>query len=186
MKLKTILLSTMLITLASCATGGPKLGTGMGFGTHKPPLDNTLVINKRDGLFRIGSVKAENTAMDKVLNGNLMPCNSTTFSMPRSNTVGSFMREVFENEISTAKKYSVNGTSINVNVKSIVGDQSKLNSGSWKIIIDYTEDDKTMTVETTTTYESKASMFSGCTNTADVFEEALADNLVSYFKKNTK
>lgn len=175
----------MFVGLVSCASSGPKLGSGMGMNPHKPNLDNTLVINKRDGEFRVGTLKASSTEMDKILNGNLMNCNSTTFSMPRSNTVGSFIREVFENELSTAKKYSTNGNAINVVIKSLTGATSKLNVGTWTVIADYTEDDKTMTVETVTSYESKVSMLTSCSNTANVFEEAVADNFVEYFKRKT-
>lgn len=186
MKIQKILLCLTLVTLTACSSGGG-MGSGMGgMKAHKPNLNSTLEIAKRDGLFRIVTIKGDNAAMDKVLNNDLMNCNSTTFSMPRGNTVSSFIREIFENELSTAKKYSLNGSGINVVVKSLLPDTSKIERGTWTIIIDYIEDGKTTNVETVTTFESKFGLLSACVNTANIFEEAVADNFVEYFRRASR
>lgn len=179
MKLQKILLCLMLVTLSACSG----MGSGMGIKAHKPNLNSTLEIAKRDGQFRIVTIKGQNSAMDNVLNKDLMNCNTTTFSMPRGNTVGTFIREIFENELNTAKKLSMNGNGINVVVKSLLADTSNMDKGTWTINIDYIEDSKTTNVETVTTFESKLSLLSACVNTANIFEEALADNFVEFFKR---
>ena len=174
----------MLATLASCSSGG--MGSGMGTKPHRPLLDNTLLIAKREGMFRIGTVKGDSSAMDAVLNKDNMNCNSTTFAMPRDNTVQSFIREIYENELTTARKYSANGTAINVVVKTLIPNTSNMDKGTWTVVVDYTEDDKTKSVETITTFESKMSLLTACVNTANMFEEAVADNFVEYFKRMNK
>ncbi len=183
MKMPKILLTLSLFTLASCASSGPKLGSGMGMNPHKPALDNTLVINKRDGLFRVGPIKGANAAIVKMLDGDLMNCNSTTFSMPRGHTVASFMREIFENELATAKKLSMSGEGIQPTIKVLEVNTANIEKGTWRVVIDYTENDKTTNVETLTTFDSKVSLLTSCTNTANVFEEAIADNFVEYFRR---
>lgn len=182
--MQKIIIGLLLITLNACSSGG--MGSGMGVKSHKPLLDNTLLIAKREGMYRIVSIKGDNSAMDVVLNKDNMNCNSTTFAMPRGNTVQSFMREIYENELASARKLSIDGTGINVIVKSLLPNTSNIDRGTWTVVVDYVENDKTTNVETVTTFESKFSLLSACVNTANMFEESIVDNFVEYFKRANK
>jgi hypothetical protein len=73
------------------------------------------------------------------------------------------------NELNTAKKFSDNGSGINVVVKTLLLDTSNMDKGTWTINIDYIENDKTMNVESVTTFESKMSLLSAFVNTSNMF-----------------
>lgn len=176
MKFKKILLSLTLVTFTSCA----------GLKSHKPKLDSTIEIAKADGMYRIVSIKGESSSMNSILNRDFMNCNSTTFAMPRGNTVVSFIREIFENELTVAKKFSMDGEDVSVIVKTINLKTEKNDRGTWTIVMDYIENDKTKNIETVTSFESKLSLLSACVNTSNIFEEALADNFVEYFKRKNR
>lgn len=155
----------------------------MGLKPHKPSMKSTLEIAKSSGKFRILTVKGATSEVTNKLNGDLMSCGTTTFSMPRGNTVGTFIREVFEQELIAAEKLSATGTPIEVMIKSMNLVTTTKESGEWTIEIDYTVDDKTTPVKTIIEFESKVSMITSCSHTATVFEDALADNLVDFFKR---
>ncbi len=176
MKITKILITLTITMLASCA----------GLKSHQPKLDSTLVINKVDGVYRISTIKGDSTVINALLDKDFMNCNSTTFTLPRGNTVQSYIREIFVNELTTAKKFSDNGSGINVVVKTLLPDTSNMDKGTWTINIDYIENDKIMNVESVTTFESKMSLLSACVNTSNMFEEALADNFVEYFKRKAR
>lgn len=170
-----MLLCLLCLSLVGCAE--------MGLKPHKPSLKNSLEIAKTQGMFQILTIKGANPDVVKSLGGDLMSCGSTTFSMPRGNTVSTFIREIFEQELISAKKLSDNGTPIEVMIKSMKLDMTSKENGVWTIEIDYTANEKTTNVKTITEFESKVSMLTSCTHTASVFEDTLADNLVEYFNK---
>lgn len=170
-----MLLCLLCLSLVGCAE--------MGLKPHKPTLKSTLEIAKSDGMFQILTVKGATPEVVRTLNHDLMSCGTTTFSMPRGNTVGTFIREVFEQELIAAKKLSVSGTPIEVMIKSMNLEMVSKENGEWTIEIDYTVNDKTTNVKTSIEFESKVSLLTSCTHTASVFEDALADNLVEFFKR---
>lgn len=176
MKIFNLLLCLLTLSLVSCAEIGLK--------PHKPSLKSTAELSKSEGLYQILFIKGANADITKILNGDLLSCGTTTFSMPRGNTVGTFMREVFEQELNAAKKLSLsNGTPIEVVVKKMNLITTNKESGEWTVEVDYTMNDKTTTVKTVIEFESKVSLITSCSHTANVFEDALADNLVEYFKR---
>jgi hypothetical protein len=156
----------------------------MGLKVHQPEIKNTIDIAKRDGMYKIITIKAANAAMAKVLDGDIMNCNETTFSMPRGNTVGTFIKEIFDQELIVADKYSVNGSGIVVVVKSMVPETSNPAKGTWTIEMDYIENEKTTSIKTVNIFESKYGLMAGCVNTADIFEKSIAGNLADYFIKS--
>jgi hypothetical protein len=155
----------------------------MGLKPHQPEIKSTIEIAKSKGMYRIVTVKGATPAMDQILNNDLMNCNSTTFSMPRGNTVASFIREIDEQELRVADKYSANGNGIDVVVKSMIPETSNPAKGTWTLDIDYIENGKTTNVKTINEFESKYGAVASCVNTADIFEKALAGNFVDYFIK---
>ena len=150
---------------------------------HMPTLKSTREISKVDGTYRILTVKGNTSALDKILNNIQMKCSATNFSMPRGNTVGSFIREIFEQELDAAKKLSLNGTPIEVVVKSIELETTNTASGTWTVEIDYNQNEKTTNIKNIIEFESKFSMLSSCKNASNIFEEALVDNFVDFIKK---
>lgn len=176
MKFLKILLCLLSLALISCAEIGLK--------PHKPSLKSIQEISKVSGIYRILSVKGNTPAVEKILNGDLMSCNTTTFSMPRGNTVGSFIREIYEEELRAANRLSLNGESIEVIVKSMTLESFDKENGVWKMDIDYIHNDKTTNVRSSIEFETKLGLVASCVNTSSVFEEALADNFVEFFKRN--
>lgn len=155
----------------------------MGLSPHKPNSKSTREISKTSGLYQIISVRGASSEMTNILDNDLMSCGSTTFHMPRGNTVGTFIKEVFEQELLVAQKLSVKGTPIYVVIKSLELETISRDSGVWTVEVSYTVNDKETNVKTIVEFESKVSMLTSCTHTATVFEDALADNLVEFFKK---
>lgn len=173
-----ILLCLLCLSLVGCAE--------MGLKPHKPSIKSTREISRSSGMFQILTIKGETSEIASTLNNDLMSCGSTTFHMPRGNTVGTFIKEVFEQELIAAQKLSVSGTPIYVMIKSMNLEMSSKESGEWTVEVDYTMNDKTTPVKTVIEFESKVSMLTSCSHAATVFEDALADNLVEFFKKNQK
>lgn len=178
MNFLNVILSIFILTAVGCAE--------MGLKPHKPNMKSTLEIAKSAGTFRVLTVKGATPEITTILNGDLMSCGTTTFSMPRGNTVATFVREVFEQELVAAKKLSDTGAAIEVLIKSINLETTTKESGEWTVEIDYTMDDKTTSVKTIIEFESKVSLLTSCTHTASVFEDALADNFVDFFKRTRK
>lgn len=170
-----ILSCLILLSLVGCAE--------MGLKPHKPTLKSTREISKNDGMFQIISVRGNIPEVSKMLNSELMSCGSTTFNMPRGNTVGTFIKEVFEQELNAAQKLSVSGTPISVVIKSMNLETASKQSGEWTLDIDYTIDEKVTNVKTIIEFESKVSMLTSCSHTATVFEDAIADSFVELFRK---
>lgn len=175
MNILKILVCLLSLSLVGCAQLGLK--------PHKPALKSSLEITKTPGLFKILSVKGDSSEVTKMLESDLMSCGTTTFSMPRGNTVGTFIREIFEEELIAAEKYSAKGDFINVLIKSIKLDRQSKDNGVWKLDIDYTVNDKTTNIQTEIEFSSKVSMLTSCTHTASMFEDAIADSFVDFFKK---
>lgn len=155
----------------------------LGLKPHKPSLKSSLEISKTQGTFKILSVKGETSEVTKMLDGDLMSCGTTTFSMPRGNTVGTFIKEIYVEELIGAQKFSERGDYINVLIKSIKLDMESRENGVWKLDIDYTLNDKTTNIKTEIEFSSKVSMLTSCTHTASMFEDAIADSFVDFFKK---
>lgn len=173
-----------LLKLLVCFIGLSLFGCAeVGLKPHKPTLKSTREIAKIEGLYRILTVRGDTPEIDQVLNNSLMRCNATTFSMPRGNTVGSFIREIFEQELDAAKKLSMSGAAIEVVVKSLALETSDTQSGVWTVEMDYIHNGKTINIKNTVEFESKISMLTSCVNTSNVFEDALADNFVDFLKK---
>lgn len=175
MKILKILLCLTCLSLVGCAE--------MGLRPHKPSIKSTREIGKNEGMFQIITIKGTTPEVAKILNSDLMSCGSTTFHMPRGNTVGTFIKEVFEQELIAAQKLSVSGTPINVSIKSMNLETISKESGEWTLDIDYTVNDKVTNVKTIIEFESKVSMLTSCSHTATVFEDALSDSLVELFRK---
>lgn len=155
----------------------------LGLKPHKPAMKSSLEITKTAGMFKILSVRGETSEVTKILDGDLMSCGTTTFSMPRGNTVGTFIREIYDQELLAAEKYSATGEYISVLIKSIKLDMLSKDNGVWKIDIDYTVNDNTTNVKTEIEFSSKVSMLTSCSHTASMFEDAVADSFVDFFKK---
>ncbi|QDK41587.1 hypothetical protein DOM21_09005 [Bacteriovorax stolpii] len=170
-----LLVCLLCLSLAGCAE--------MGLKPHKPSTKNSLEIAKTAGMFQILTIKGATPEITKILNSDLMSCGATTFSMPRGNTVGTFVREIFEQELISAKKLSDHGTPVEVVIKSMDLSTISKENGVWTIEIAYTANDKTTNVKTITEFESKVSLLTSCTHTASVFEDTMADNLVEFFNK---
>lgn len=173
-----LILSVLILTLVGCAE--------MGLKPHRPNMKSTSEIAKSSGTFLVLTVKGATPEIANILNGDLMSCGTTTFSMPRGNTVATFVREVFEQELIAANKLSDSGTAIEVMIKSINLETTTKESGEWTVEIDYRMDDKTTSIKTIIEFESKVSLITSCTHTASVFEDALADNFVEFFKRTHK
>lgn len=173
MKLSNLLLCLSVLAFFGCSQ----------MKVHHPAIKDTIDIAKRDGKYKIITIKAANSAMVKILDGDTMHCNDTTFSMPRGNTVGTYIKEIYDQELLVADKYSVNGEGIIVVVKSMVPESSNPKIGTWTIEMDYIENDVTTTIKTINEFESNYGLMANCVNTADIFEKALAGNLVDYFIK---
>lgn len=170
-----LLLCLLCLSLVGCAE--------MGLKPHKPSLKSSMEIAKSSGMYQILTIKGGNPEVSKKLTSELMSCGTTTFSMPRGNTVGTFIREVFEQELIAAKKLSETGTPIEVMIKSMDLVSNSKEGGEWTIDVDYTVNDKTTNVKTIIEFEQKVSLLTSCTHAASVFEDALADNLVDFFKR---
>lgn len=175
MNIFKMLICFLCLNLVGCSQLGLK--------PHKPALKSSLEITKTPGTFKILAVKGETSEVTKILDGDLMSCGTTTFSMPRGNTVGTFIREIFDEELIAAEKYSAKGDFINVLIKSIKLDMEARENGVWKLDIDYTVNEKTTNVKTEIEFNSKVSMLTSCSHTASVFEDAIADSFVDFFKK---
>lgn len=175
MNILKILVSLLCLSLVGCAELGLK--------PHKPTLKTSLEIAKNAGMFKILSIKGETSEVTKILDGDLMSCGTTTFAMPRGNTVGTFIREVYEQELIGAQKLSDKGEFVSVVIKSIKLDMESRENGVWNMDIDYTLNEKTTNVKTEIQFSSKVSMLTSCSHTASVFEDAIADSLVDFFKK---
>lgn len=176
MNIFRILICLLSLSLVGCSQLGLK--------PHKPALKSSLEITKTPGMFKILAVKGDSSEVTKMLDSDLMSCGTTTFSMPRGNTVGTFIREIFEEELIAAEKYSAKGDFINVLIKSITLDMQARENGAWKLDIDYTVNEKTTNIKTEIEFSSKVSMLTSCTHTASMFEDAIADSFVDFFKKN--
>lgn len=155
----------------------------MGISPHRPTSKSTQEIAKTKGVYQILSVRGATREINNVLNNDLMSCGSTTFRMPRGNTVGTFIKEIFEQELIAAQRLSIKGKPIYVVIKSMDLETISKDSGVWTVEVDYILDDKETNVKTIVEFESKVSMVTSCMHTATVFEDAMADNLVEYFKK---
>ena len=178
MNIFKMFLCLLCLSLVGCAE--------MGLKPHKPSLKSTREISKSNGLFQILTIKGETSEIANTLNNDLLSCGTTTFHMPRGNTVGTFIKEIFEQELIAAQKLSVSGTPIYVMIKSMNLEMASKESGEWTVEIDYTVNDKVTNVKTIIEFESKVSMLTSCSHAATVFEDALADNLVEFFKKTQK
>ena len=176
MKILKCILIGLTLSFISCAE--------MGLKPHQPKIKSTIAIAKSQGLYRIISIKGDSASVEKTLNNDLISCGSTTFSMPRGNNVRTFMREVFDQELRTAEKLSTSGTGISIIVKAMDLKTMNKESGEWSMDIDYIVDDQTYNVKNTIEFDSKVSLITSCTHTASVFEDALADNLVEFFKRH--
>lgn len=176
MKILKMVLCVLCVSLVGCAE--------MGLKPHKANIKSSLEIAKSDGTFRIISIKGSDASIAKILDNDLMNCGATTFSMPRGNTVGTFIREVFEQELDAAKKLSLKGEGIEVIVKSMKLTTIKPEAGEWAMDIDYVIGDKTINVKNIIEFEAKVSLLTACLQTSTIFEDALADNFVDFFKKN--
>ncbi len=175
MNILKILVCLLCLNLIGCVELGLK--------PHKPALKSSLEIAKNEGFFKILSIKGETSEVTKMLEGDLMSCGTTTFSMPRGNTVGTFIREIYEQELIGAQKLSDKGEYVSVLIKSIKLDMESRENGVWQMDIDYTLNDKTTNVKTVIEFSSKVSMLTSCSHTASVFEDAVADSFVDFFKK---
>ena len=173
--LKKILLCLLCLSLFGCAE--------MGLKPHKPAMKSSLEIAKSNGMFQILSIKGNTPEITKTLSGDVISCGSTTSSMPRGNTVGTFVREIYEQELIAAQKFATNGTPIEVLIKSMKLVTVSKESGEWTVDVDYTMNDKTTNIKTTIEFESKVSLLTSCSHTATVFEDAIADNFVEFFKR---
>jgi hypothetical protein len=176
MKILKMILCVLCLSLVGCAE--------MGLRPHKPNIKSTLEIAKSNGTFRIISIKGNDASIAKVLDNDLMNCGTTTFSMPRGNTVGTFIREVFEQELEAAQKLSLKGEGIVVIVKSMKLTTLKPEAGEWAMDIDYLIGDKTINVKNIIEFEAKVSILTACLQTSTIFEDTLADNFVEFFKRN--
>lgn len=170
-----IVLGILCLSLAGCAE--------MGLKPHKPSVKSTREIGKNDGTFQIITIKASNPEVASALNNDLMSCGKTTFHMPRGNTVGTFIKEIYEQELIAAQKLSLSGSAIHVLIKSMNLETISKESGEWTLDIDYTLNDKTTNVKTIIEFDSKVSMLTSCSHAATVFEDAVADSLVEFFRK---
>lgn len=175
MNLLKLALCVLCLSLVSCAE--------MGLKPHKPNIKSTLEIGKSNGTYRILSIKASSPALAKVLSGDLISCGSTTFSMPRGNNVESFIKEIFVEELNAAQKLEMSGSAIEVVIKSMDLKTMKPEAGEWDMDIDYTVNGKTTNVKSIIEFESKVSLLTACSHTASVFEDAIADNFVEFFKR---
>jgi hypothetical protein len=175
MNLLKSVLCVLCLSLVSCAE--------MGLKPHKPNIKSSIEIGKSNGTFRVLSVKANSAAVAKVLSGDLITCGTTTFSMPRGNNVESFIREIFVEELRAAQKLSSSGSAIEVVIKSMDLKTFKPEAGEWTMDIDYIVDGKTTNVKNAIEFESKVSILTSCSHTASVFEDALADSFVEFFKR---
>ena len=175
MKMLKVFSCLLILGLTGCAE--------MGLSPHKPNTKSTREIAKTSGVYQIISVKGATPEVTKILDNDLMSCGTTTFHMPRGNTVGTFIKEVFEQELIAAHRLSIKGSPIYVVIKSMNLETISKDSGVWTVEVNYTLNDKETNVKTIIEFESKVSMLTSCSHTATVFEDALADNLVEYFKK---
>jgi hypothetical protein len=171
---KLFMLATILI-VSSCAEIGIK--------PHKPLQKSTEEISKASGSYRIVTIKGGSSEIDFLLNKDIMKCHNTTFSMPRGHTVSSFIREIFEQELTAANKLSLNGTPIEVTVKAMNLTSTSLENGEWTMDFEYSANDKKTNIKNTIEFTSKVSMLSSCVHTSMIFEDTIADNLVEFFKK---
>lgn len=176
MKMLKMVLCIVCVSLLGCAEIGLK--------PHRANIRSTMEIAKSDGTFKIISIKGSDESITKILNNDLMSCGTTTFSMPRGNTVGTYIREVFEQELDAAKKLSLKGEGISVIVKSLKLTTIKPEAGEWAMEIDYVIGDKTINVKNIIEFQAKVSLLTACLQTSTTFEDALADNFVDFFKKN--
>lgn len=175
MNILKILVCLLSLSLVGCAELGLK--------PHRPSLKSSVEISKAEGMFRIMSIKGGSAEVTKMLEGDLMSCGTTTFSMPRGNTVGTFIREIYDQELIGAQKISDSGDYIGVVIKSMKLDMESRENGVWKMDIDYTLNEKVTNVKTTIEFSSKVSMLTSCSHTASIFEDAIADSFVDFFKK---
>lgn len=173
--LKIVLGLFSLVSLFSCAE--------MGLRPHRPTAKSTLEISKATGTFRILSIEGGSSEMRKILDGDIVSCGATTFRIPRGNSVEFFIKEVFSEELRVADKYSQDGTAIEVVINKMDLTTHKAGSGEWAMDVDYTVNGKTTNITNSIEFESKVSMITSCMNTASVFEEAIADSLVEFFKR---
>jgi hypothetical protein len=164
-----------LLLISSCAEIGIK--------PHKPLEKSTSEIRKAPGTYRIVTIKGGSSEIDFLLNKDIMKCHNTTFSMPRGHTVSSFIREVFEQELTAADKLSLNGAPIEVIVKAMNLTSTSLENGEWTMEFEYSANDKKTNIKNTIEFTSKVSMLSSCVHTSMIFEDTIADNLVEFFKR---
>lgn len=176
MKMLKMVLCIVCAGLVGCAEIGLK--------PHRANIRSTMEIAKSEGTFKINSIKGSDESITKTLNNDLMSCGATTFSMPRGNTVGTFIKEVFEQELDAAKKLSLKGEGISVIVKSLKLTTIKPEAGEWAMDIDYVIGDKTINVKNIIEFQAKVSLLTACLQTSTTFEDAIADNFVDFFKKN--
>ena len=171
-----LVISVLCLSMIGCAE--------MGLKPHKPNIKSTIEISKNSGEFRILSIRGDSPEIIKILNGDLISCGTTTFNMPRGNNVESFLREIYVEELEAAKKMSMSGTAIEIIIKSMNLTTIKAEAGEWAMDIDYVIDGKTINVKNIIEFESKVSILTACTHTASVFEDAIVDNFVLFFKRN--
>lgn len=158
----------------------------MGLKPHRPSAKSTDEISKALGDYQISNLTGSSEEMLRTLSKDLMSCGSTTFSMPRGHSVGTFIKELFEQELTAAQKLSFDGKKIDVLIKEISLKTTSKQGGEWVMDIDYKVGDKTINIKNSIEFESKVSLITSCTYTASVFEDALADSFVEFFKRLSK
>ena len=175
MKISKIIAVATFLILSSCAE--------IGIRPHKPQQKSTEEIRKAAGTYRIAAIKGGFADIDFLLNKDIMKCHNTTFSMPRGHTVSSYIREIFEEELTAAEKLSLNGTPIDITVKAMTLTSASMENGEWTMEFEYSLNEKKSNIKNTIEFQSKVSMLSSCMHTSMMFEEAIADNFVEFFKK---
>jgi len=172
---------TALLLIVSCSVGSIK--------RYQPDFTTTRQTSKLQESFNVGNISIsehdfkeynEYVVTKELLNVNYLQCRMTTFYMPYSMNVKSFIQNSLVRELDSAYKYDQKSKkTINLNIQKI-----NLNStiGAWEIQVKYKINSKEYLIKTKTQFVSAFSAQAACISASDSFEHALADNFVTLFK----
>ncbi len=187
----------IILSIAGCSIMAVK--------KHSPHYLNTRKLKKVNGIYKISNVVAEKKAaplptsdiklayqdnrpirssIENVLEGKSVQCRLTTFNLPAKMTVQTYLKETFEHELDAAEKLDpTKGKEIKILVKKLEVDTSSGTDGLWLLDIEYEVGGKKHLVSTQSAFESAFNAQAACSNAANTFSDAIAENFVTFMGK---
>lgn len=173
--LSPIIAIFILLILSSCSVATIK--------SHNPHYKSSREIAKIKGMYKIENVSGGNKDLETLLERKDLQCRGTTFDMPPKMSVRTYIADALTNELDAAGKLdNTTGRAIRSSYNRIEPDTSNFDNGFWYIEAMYEIGGNKYNVKTITEFSSAFNASVACVTTANMFEDAIAQNFLEFFK----